>query len=193
MEHRQETVRGPLTIRPIRVEDAPAFRDLRLDAFKHHPAIFYGASYAERLVEPLSYWQAQVQRGLDGRTGMIFVAATDATLIGTLALERDDTLQFRHNARIWHVYVRAGWRGLGLADALIDSCMAWAQQEGIRMLRLSVAANNGTAIRCYTRHGFTVYGVEQEIGYYQGAYIDELLMARRLSPDERVSRRQDEG
>ena len=30
------------------------------------------------------------------------------------------------------------------------------------------------------RHGFAVYGVEQEIGYYQGAYVDELLMVRRV-------------
>ena len=40
MEYRRETARGPLAIRPIRAEDAPAFRDLRLDAFKRHPGIF---------------------------------------------------------------------------------------------------------------------------------------------------------
>ena len=113
---------------------------------------------------------------------MIFVATAGEALVGVLALERDDTPQFRHNGRIWHVYVRAEWRGLGLAGALIDACVAWAQQEHIHMLRLSVAANNSTAIRCYARYGFVVYGVEQEIGYYQGAYIDELLMARRVVP-----------
>jgi ribosomal protein S18 acetylase RimI-like enzyme len=175
-----ETAYGPPTIRPIRAEDVMAFRDLRLDAFKRHPDIFYGARYVERLAEPLSYWQAQVQRGLDSRTGMIFVAAADETLAGTLALERDDTPQFRHNGRIWHVYVRPEWRGRGLADALIDACVAWAQSESIRVLRLSVAANNSTAIRCYARHGFAVYGVEQEVGYYQGDYVDELLMARLI-------------
>jgi ribosomal protein S18 acetylase RimI-like enzyme len=180
MEHRRETARGSLAIRPIRAEDAPAFRDLRLDAFKRHPDIFYGVSYVEQLAKPLSYWHEHVQHGLNGSTGMIFVATAGEALAGVLALERDDTPQFRHNGRIWHVYVRAEWRGLGLANALIDACVAWAQQEHIHMLRLSVAANNSTAIRCYARHGFVVYGVEQEIGYYQGAYIDELLMARRV-------------
>ncbi len=181
MEQKLETARGPLVIRPIRAEDVLAFRDLRLDAFKRHPDIFYGVDYVEQQAKPPSHWQEQVQSGLDGRIGKIFVAEAGEALVGTLALERDDTPQFRHNGRIWHVYVRAEWRGLGLVDALLDACVAWAQREGIRMLRLGVAATNSTAIRCYARHGFAVYGVEQEIGYSQGAYVDELLMMRRVA------------
>src|SRR5262245_60641246 len=100
MEHSLETARGPLVIRPIRAEDVAGFRDLRLDAFKRHADIFYGVDYVEQLAKPLSHWQEQVCAGLDGRTGMIFVAEVGEALVGTLALERDGVAQFRHNGRI---------------------------------------------------------------------------------------------
>jgi len=38
--------------------------------------------------------------------------------------------------------------------------------------------NNMAALRCYTRNGFTVYGVKPGRLYYGGMMHDELLMAR---------------
>jgi RimJ/RimL family protein N-acetyltransferase len=45
-----------------------------------------------------------------------------------------------------------------------------------------VVTTNAPAIRCYARHGFTVYGVEPEVIFANGVYYDELLMLRRLAP-----------
>ena len=55
-----------------------------------------------------------------------------------------------------------------------------ARQLGLRQAKLAVATGNTPAIRCYIRHGFTVYGVDPEAIGYGGQFYDELLMVRRL-------------
>ena len=93
---------------------------------------------------------------------------------------RDNSAKMRHNGHIWGVYVREDWRGLRIADRLIEACIAWAQQHEIRLLRLAVITSNAAAIRCYVRCGFTVYGVDPEVIYADDAYHDELLMVRKM-------------
>jgi RimJ/RimL family protein N-acetyltransferase len=78
------------------------------------------------------------------------------------------------------VYVAPAWRGLRIAAELIDSCIAWAREKEIVVVKLGVSATNEPAIRCYERCGFTTYGTEPRAILYEGVYYDELLMARAL-------------
>jgi ribosomal protein S18 acetylase RimI-like enzyme len=86
----------------------------------------------------------------------------------------------QHTASIWGMYVQPEWRGQGLGERLLEANVDWARRNDVRIVRLAVVADNGPAIRCYLKQGFTVYGVEPEALYYEGRYLDELWMARRV-------------
>jgi ribosomal protein S18 acetylase RimI-like enzyme len=49
-------------------------------------------------------------------------------------------------------------KGAGVAQALMDDCLAWARGEGARLLYLSVWENNHRAQAFYKRYGFEHVG-----------------------------------
>jgi len=171
-----ETRLGPITVRPTQEGDAAAFRELRLEALKNHPEAF-GADYESNLALPIAHWQERLR---DASKGPIYLAVAGDTLVGMAGIYRDTSPKMQHNGNIWGVYVRSSWRGLRIADQLIGTCIAWAQQQQIRLVRLAVVTSNIPAIRCYIRCGFSVYGVDPEVIYSNGVYHDELLMVCKL-------------
>ena len=115
-----------------------------------------------------------------GEQGITYVAEATGELIGMTALVRNELAKTQHAGSIFGVYTRADWRGTGVADALLEACVAWAAGLGLRLVKLGVVTTNASAIRLYARCGFQVYGVEPEALYVNGIYYDELLMVRRL-------------
>lgn len=179
-EHTISTPDGLVRIRPTRVEDAAAYRALRLDALRSHPEAF-GADYTTNAERPFDYWQAMMQRGSGSESGVNFVAECDGALLGITVLAREEAPKVRHNANIYSVYVSAAGRGVGIADALINACLDWAKDADLHLVKLAVVATNVAAIRLYLRCGFTIYGVDPDAILWNGRYYDELMMVRRLS------------
>jgi RimJ/RimL family protein N-acetyltransferase len=174
-----QTSKGDVHIRPTRIEDAPAYRALRLEGLGAHPEAF-GADYASTAARPLERWQESMQSGAGGEQGITYVAEAAGELIGMTALVRNELAKTRHAGSIFGVYTRADWRGTGVADALLEACVAYAGVLGLRLVRLGVVTSNASAIRLYHRCRFHVYGVEPEALFVNGIYYDELLMARRI-------------
>ena len=174
-----DTPYGPVTIRPTREADVTDYRELRLEALRTHPEAF-GAAYEESLARPIERWQQNVRDGAGTDLGVTYVAEAGGTLAGTTGIYRDAGAKMRHRATIWGVYVRPGWRGAGIADALIGACLGWAREKQSRLVTLSVVTTNAAAIRRYVRCGFSVYGMDPEVIYHDGVYYDELLMVHKL-------------
>ena len=174
-----DTPRGTITIRPTREDDAPAYRALRLMGLRDHPDAF-GADYETSSARPIEYWQARMRTGAGGPEGITYVGEAAGELIGITTLVRNDLVKTRHAGSIFGVYTRPDWRAAGVADALIEACLSYAGELGLRLVRLGVATTNTSAIRLYHRRGFRVYGVESESIYHGGVYYDELLMERRI-------------
>lgn len=78
------------------------------------------------------------------------------------------------------MYVKAEWRRLHIAERLIEECHAWAQTQGVKILKLAVTTANTSAIRCYSRCGFTAYGIEPKAIWVDEVFYDELLMAKPI-------------
>ncbi|MGE0596654.1 MAG: N-acetyltransferase family protein [Hyphomonadaceae bacterium] len=57
------------------------------------------------------------------------------------------------------LYLAESAKGTGIADALMEDCVAWARAGGASALYLSVWENNHRAQRFYRRHGFADHGV----------------------------------
>ncbi|HSB00230.1 MAG TPA: GNAT family N-acetyltransferase [Anaerolineales bacterium] len=171
------TPRGKILIREANPTDAIQFRELRLGALQNSPVAFT-SDYQKKLNHPLKYWEDTLTAQPDEST--IFLAANEGSLIGMTGIGRAGSPKTRHNAWIWGVYVKPEWRGLHIAEELINSCFEWAEAREIVVIKLGVAAVNQPAIRCYERCGFKVYGTEPRAIFYEDQYYDEHLMYRPL-------------
>ena len=171
------TPRGRITIRHATPADAVAFRELRLEALQDSPVAF-SADYQQNLNHPAKYWEDRLTMEADEAS--IFLAEHEGKLIGKTGIARGGSLKTRHSAWIWGVYVTPEWRGLRIAEELINSCSTWAKARKILLVKLGVAATNTSAIRCYERCGFSTYGIEPRAIFYDGKSYDEFLMSRSL-------------
>lgn len=172
------TSKGPITIRPAVPDDAGQLRELRLEALASQPVAF-AADYALTEADSVEVWVRYIDQAADSKS-VICVAVAHERLVAMTGLVRGKWPKTRHSGMIWGVYVKADWRGLGVAGALLEECIAWGRAHGLAIVKLGAVTTNTPAIRCYARCGFTVYGLEPQVICYEGVLYDELLMAREI-------------
>jgi RimJ/RimL family protein N-acetyltransferase len=171
------TPHGTVTIRSAREEDAPAYRDLRLEALRNHPEAF-SSDYAANLAKPMTFWIERLRFGGTDSAAMMYFAVHDQQLIGMCGITRSNSPKVQHSANIVGMYIRPDWRGFRIAEGLVTACVDWARTRDVKIVKLAVVTTNTGAIRCYARCGFQAYGIEPQALYYDGVFYDELLMAR---------------
>jgi RimJ/RimL family protein N-acetyltransferase len=173
------TSKGAITIRPAVADDAVALHDLRLKALAHDPVAF-AADYERTKAEPAELWAKRMRDDAASNQGVICVASESDRLIGMTGLGCGHWPKTRHSGVIWGVYVEEEWRGLGVAQGLLNECFTWGQAHGLVIVKLGVVTTNVPAIRCYARCGFAVYGIEPKVIQYEDVLYDELLMAKAI-------------
>ena len=171
------TLRGTITVRDATPADAMSFRELRLEALQDSPTAF-SADYQKNLNHPAKYWEDMLTMEADEAT--IFLAEHESKLIGMTGIARGHSQKTRHSAWVWGVYVTPEWRGIRIAEELINSCVIWAIPRKIVVVKLGVTSTNRPAVHCYERCGFSTYGTEPRAIFYEGTYYDEFLMSRPL-------------
>jgi len=82
-----------------------------------------------------------------------FVAVAGAALVGQLHVETSG-----HGFGEIGMLVDRAWRGRGVGSALMVTAIAWAREEGLHKLCLSVFAHNEAALALYRKHGFVEEG-----------------------------------
>ena len=171
-----ETKHGLVILREARIADAKPFRELRLDALQDSP-IAFSADHEISANHPVSFWEAGLK---SDETGTIFFAEHESQLVGMMGIRKDGLPKTKHTAEIWGVYVRPEWRGLRIADSLIEACVGWAKSKAVKIVKLGVTAASTSAVRCYQRCGFIMYGTLPRGLFYDGQYYDGFLMYRSL-------------
>lgn len=161
-------------VRHATISDFDSFRELRLEALKNHPTAF-GADYEESAARPNEYWQERLKIEKDHEA--LFFAEHESQLVGMSGIFRGSSKKSRHESTIWGVYIRPQWRGYHISETLVRSCLSWAKEQGLAIVKLAVVTTNRPAIRCYERCGFTIYGKEPKALLYDGVYYDEYLMS----------------
>jgi len=171
-----ETSRGAITIREAIASDVEQFRALRLGALQDSPTAF-SADYEVNLNHPMSHWENRLKHD---EYGTMFFAEHAGSLIGMTGIRKRESPKTRHSADILSVYVQPEWRGLHIAEGLIKACMDWAKSREVNILKLGVMTTNTSAVRCYERCGFKIYGTEPRDIFYEGKYHDLYLMYREI-------------
>ena len=172
-----DTARGTIIIREATLADAVQFRELRLFALQESPTAF-SADYEINFNHPMSFWEGRLTFD---EHGTIFFVEQDSLLIGMAGIRKGESPKTKHGAYIWGVYIRPEWRGLHIAEELIKSCIEWAKARDVEIVKLGVMTTNASAVRCYERCGFTIYGTEPRCIFYEGMYCDEFLMYRDIT------------
>ena len=170
-----------MEIRRVTLAEAPAFRALRLEALRDHPADF-GSDFGEESARPLSHFVAQLAQNT------VIGAFLDGRLIGIVALEFLRKPKERHRVFLWGVYVRPEGRGRGVAAPLLDAALAVAFARG-KQVHLGVRVGNAAAERLYLSRGFQRYGIEPNTGEIDGvSHSDALMVAFRSCTDTKAQR-----
>src|SRR6185503_1371694 len=133
---RLETSRGNITIREATPSDVSQYRELRLHALENAPTAF-SSDYQVNLNQPISFWE---RRLASDEYGTIFFAQYENKLIGMTGIYQNESPKTRHSADIVSVYVCPEWRGLHIAEELIEACIAWAKAREVNIVKLGVTS-----------------------------------------------------
>jgi len=174
------TLHGEVTIRVASKTDAHSLFALRLEALTLNPESF-AADYEKTRAEGAGAWVEIIENYEHNNTGVVIIGCTSENLVGMLGIVRGHWPKTSHTAILWGVYVQPDWRGHHIAEAMINFGIDWANPNGISVIYLGVNRTNTSAIQCYTRCGFYIYGSQPQVTYYNGIYSDQYLMAKIIS------------
>lgn len=138
-------------------------RTLSLESIQENPDNFV-TTYAQQSA-------ASDQSFLDEITnGWLFIAGGDQGMI-----------VLRPNGWVHTAYVRAGSRGQGLGDLLLQAVIEAAREAGMTKLGMGVFEENSHAVALYARHGFQIVSRTP----YQGR--TDCVMERVIIPDSALA------
>ncbi|MEU6221928.1 GNAT family N-acetyltransferase [Streptomyces sp. NPDC047022] len=157
-------------IRPVRPEEWPAVRELRLTSLQDPVAhLAFLDTYDAAVARPDSFWRERAEGASEAAAeAHQFVAETaDGTWAGTLTvlMEKAGTTDWagfsvdRTQGHVVGVYVRPSHRGTGLLKELLDAGLEWAWGQGAERVRLIVHEDNARAAASYRKAGFAPSGV----------------------------------
>jgi ribosomal protein S18 acetylase RimI-like enzyme len=114
----------------------------------------------------------------------VLVAEADGLVVGYVHLSNPTPLEAnRHVLEIRGLAVTPRCQRTGVGRALLDAAVDEARRRGCRKLRLRVLVTNVAARALYDAAGFVVEGVLREEFRIDGAFVDDVLMARRFTED----------
>lgn len=119
-----------------------------------------------------------VTRYAQSENSLFLVAETGGSIIGLLTCGGGKRQSKRHCTTLG-ITVAKEYRGLGVGRLLMARAVEWAEATSIlKRIELYVLVRNQQAIHLYEGFGFQVEGRRQNALFRDGAYLDDLLMAR---------------
>lgn len=147
-------------LRSTREADWQELRAFRLENARDNP-VSYGADEATTSTIEEDGWRMRARRGTDpGAASFVVLDPGTGRWLGVMACQTDQADS--PDPTLTGVFVTPDYRGhdWGIADALLDSVIAWAKSHGPR-LRLWVFEDSTPARTFYTRRGFLPTGKQR--------------------------------
>lgn len=164
-----------MNVRPLGVEDIPAFIALRRSALEDAPLAFAASPEDDLASSPET-----IRGQLGNAPNYAIFGAFDRHLVGMLGLMRDRHLKAAHKVHLVGMYVAPTHRRRGIGAALLRAAIEHARQlEGVSCAHLSVSHDTPDARRLYERAGFEIWGSEPDALRYEGVpHVEHHMMLR---------------
>ena len=165
-----------INVREIAPDDAAAYWQLRKQIDRETEFLRFEA---DNYLRTTQHVRDRIELMLASDNQTIFVAAVDDQLIGFLWAGGG---LYRHNRHRVHVIlgVRQAYHRQGLGTQLLVACEAWARQQCLQRLELSVMTHNFPALALYCKQGFRIEGTAPYALCIDGNYIDLHYMSKVL-------------
>lgn len=112
-------------------------------------------------------------------TRVFFVACVDNDVVGWVHIQHPEVEKLSHTAELT-VGVLEEYQGKGIGSHLLERGVEWAASNGFERLYNSVPATNENAIGFLESHGWETEAVREDHYNIDGAYVDEVMMAKHL-------------
>lgn len=159
--------------RKLSVDEAEQFWDLMNQLDYETKYMLYEAG--ER-TKNLSAIESIIRNSVDGED-FLLVAETDNKLVGYISAQKGRLNRIAHSAYIV-VGILKDYRGRGMGTEFFRRLNAWAEENSVIRLELTVICENEAAKRLYINSGFKIEGIKQKSVCVDGKYLDEYYMAK---------------
>lgn len=127
--------------------------NLRLDALTMEPTAF-GERLENAQKRSKHEWIDWINNLNNGDNRIIFLAYNEQTCIGMCGA--GEKMDEPATGFIWGVYLRAEYRGLGIAEKLLTTAHDWFKSRSIHLIKAEVSTANHRAITFYKKLGYTI-------------------------------------
>ena len=161
-----------MDIRHATVADAEALRRIYNHEVEHTTATF---DLVPRTLEEQEAWI----RDREGALGVV-VAEHDGHVVGFASLSPYRPKPAYNTTVEDSVYVDREARGLGAGKALLAEVVAMAEARGFHTIIAHISDPDGASVALHRACGFTVVGIQKEVGRKFGRWLDVTVMQRML-------------
>jgi phosphinothricin acetyltransferase len=108
------------------------------------------------------------------------VARLEDKIVGWAALSPTSSRAVYEGVTEVSVYVRQGYRGMGVGEALLGELIRLSEENGIWTLQSGIMRQNTSSIVLHKKSGFREIGYREKVGKMpDGTWHDVILMERR--------------
>jgi L-amino acid N-acyltransferase YncA len=107
------------------------------------------------------------------------VARRDNGIVGWAALSPVSARRVYAGVMEVSVYIKGGFRGLGVGRALLRALINCSEEHGIWSLQAGILAENHPSLALHQSCGFRVVGRRERLGQLHGQWRDVILLERR--------------
>ena len=161
-----------MDIRVATLADAEAVRSIYNHEVEHGTATF---DLVPRTLEEQQAWI----RERAGALGVV-VAEHEGRVIGFASLSPYRSKPAYNTTVEDSVYVDRDARGLGAGKALLTEVIGMAEARGFHTIVAHISDPEGASVALHRACGFTIVGVQKEVGRKFGRWLDVVLMQRML-------------
>lgn len=159
---------GPLTLRPATLDDAEAIRTIYNHEVLHETSTF---DLVPRSLDEQRAWLAE-------RSGAFsaIVAAEGPDVVGFAALSPYKERAAYRTSVEDSVYIRRDCLGRGVGRSLLTHVLDIAALSGFHCVMARIEASGAASRALHARCGFSLVGVEREIGRKFNRWLDVAVM-----------------
>lgn len=138
--------------------------------------MMYERGERKKTQNALSNIENMIDKSIEG-SDFFLIAENKGEMVGFITANRGNKNRIKHSACIV-VGIREKFRGIGIGTEFFKRLNAWAVENKIVRLELSVLCENEITKKLYENNGFEIEGIRKKSICINGEYKDEFLMSK---------------